>query len=104
MERGEDWEYAAVRKQWTVIERQRRVTKRLVAAFSLGLVAIVLFMLAVTPEACMYGRGAPNACDPVTSGPAFDALVIAGVAALGSGLWLCRSALSIHTRYGRNGC
>lgn len=103
MERGEDWEYAAVRNRWAAIERQRQVTRRLLAAFCLGLVAVVLFMFAVTPAACTYGRGVSNACSSVTTGPVFDALVVASVAALGVGLWLCRSALAVRTRNGYNG-
>lgn len=104
MERGEDWEHEAVRNRWVTIERQRRVMKRLVAAFFLGLVTIVLFVLALTPEACIFGRGTQNTCIPITSGVVFDVFVIAGIGALGGGLWLCLSALTIHTGYGRNGC
>lgn len=104
MERGEDWEYEAVRNRWTAIERQERVTKRLVAAFGLGLVAVVLFLIAMSSEACIHGLGTQNTCQPVTSGPVFDVLVIASVGAVGAGVWLCRSALAIHHQYGGNGC
>lgn len=104
MERGEQWEYEAVRNQWATIERQRRVMQRLVAAFCLGLVGLVLFMLAMTPEACIYGRGTQNTCIPVTSGVASDVFVIAGIGVLGGGLWLCISALTIETGSGGNGC
>lgn len=103
MERGEDWEYEAARARWTALERQRRVTRRLVAAFSLGLLALVFFLFAGASEACLYGRGVEHTCDPVTTGPAFALLVVAGATALGGGLWLCRDALDIHRRYGRNG-
>lgn len=104
MERGEDWEYEAVRARWTAIERRRRVTRRLVAAFSLGLLALVLLLLAVPQQACMYGRGLSNECSPVTAGAVEGGLVVAALVALAGGLWLCRSALVVHTRYGRNGC
>lgn len=104
MERGEDWEYEAVRARWTAIERRRRVTRRLVAAFFAGLVAVVLLLLAVPQEACMYGPGLPNTCNPATAGAVEGGLVIAALGALAVGLWLCRSAMVVHTRYGRNGC
>ena len=104
MERGEDWEYEAVRGRWTTLERQRRVTRRLVAAFSLGLFALVCLLFAVSTDACRYGWNVQNTCEPVTSGPVFALFVVAGTAALGGGLWLCYAALDVHHRYGRNGC
>lgn len=104
MERGEDWEYEAVRARWTVIERQRRVTRRLVVAFSLGLLALVCFLFAAASDACLYGRGVQHTCEPVTTGPVFALLVGGGTAALAGGLWLCHSALDTHRQYGRNGC
>lgn len=103
MERGEDWEHEAVETRWTAIERQRRVARRIVAAFVLGLVALVLFLLALTPEACTYGRGVSNTCQPVTTGAGTDVLVVAGLGALVGGLWFCRSALGIHTGGGTDG-
>lgn len=104
MERGEDWEYAAVQSRWATIRRQRRVTKRLVAAFLSGLLTVALFMLAATSEACVASWGVPTTCDPVVSGPVFDALVIAGTATLCGAVWFCLSALNIQAEYERNGC
>lgn len=103
MERGEDWERRAVSARWTALERQRRVTRRLVGAFSLGLVSAILFLAAMVPEACISGRGTQNACVSTTGGPTFAALVLLGIVALGAGVWLCRSALSIELRHRRNG-
>lgn len=103
MERGEDWERRAVRERWTALERQRCVTRRLVGAFSLGLVAAIVFLAAMVPEACISGRGTQNACISTTGDPTFTALVLVGSAALGGGVWLCRSARSIELRHRRNG-
>lgn len=93
MEWGTDWEYEAVRDQWAAIERQRRGATRLLAGGSLGLFAVVLLLLAATSEACIGDGGIPPQCVTVATGPIDIALTLTGVVALGSGLWLCWSAL-----------
>lgn len=88
MERGSEWEYEAVRRQWTTLEHQRRAANRLVAGTVLGLGGVVLFMLAAASHACIGDNGIVPRCVAVTPSPTNIGLGLVGMLALGSGLWL----------------
>lgn len=89
MERGTDWEYEAVRKQWHIMQRRRKDTNRLLLGAIFALLAVMLFLLAVVPEACIGDGGIPPTCTPITTGGIAIGLTLAGCFALASGTWFC---------------
>lgn len=96
MERGEDWEQEAVRKRWALMRCKRRVTKRLIGAFILGIVAVVFFLLAITPAACAQARGMNLGCIPLTTGHSYTNLIAFSIIVFSIGLWLSVVALRIE--------
>jgi hypothetical protein len=93
MERGTDWEYEAVRRQWATMERRRRATTRLLSGVTLCLAAVVLFMLALAGEACVGDAGIPPTCTAVVPDRLTVVLLGGSLLALVSGLRVCWSAV-----------
>lgn len=97
MERGTDEELAAVSREWRALERERRLTTRLLAGVSLVFVGVVatLVLVGLPLEACVYAHGlyAEN-CATGRLG-VLGQLALLGVAAgaLATGTWLSWGSL-----------
>lgn len=92
MERGTDEELAAVTREWQTLERERRLTTRLLVGVSLVFVgAVAMLVFAGLPlEVCIYSYGLqPDACTTGTLGIVGQTLLFGlGAGALGAGAWL----------------
>ncbi|WP_255150951.1 hypothetical protein [Halorarius halobius] len=92
MEQGTDRECAAVRREWRALERERRLTTRLLAGVALvfgGVVAALVFA-GLPLEACVYTYGlrADSCSTTAVSAAGRVALAAVAAAALVGGAWL----------------
>ena len=62
MELGTDWEREALQERWDALERQQRLTDRLVYGASLFGLGTLLLLLMVPNEVCDHGGGCPGQC------------------------------------------
>lgn len=93
MERGTEWEREAVRRRWTDLERTRRAATRLRAGLFLVFSGVTLLLVALATEACIHVGPWFHGCTEVVSRTVAVGLGLLVPAAVGSGLWLCWTAL-----------
>lgn len=97
MERGTDEELAAVSREWRALERERRLTTRLLVGVSLVFVGVVagLLLAGLPLEACVYTYGLePDSCATGTLGLLGQtALFAVAAGALAGGAWLSWESL-----------
>lgn len=73
---------------------RRRTATRLLGGLAATFGGLVLLMLAVGSEVCLFTPGgAARACTPVASSPTALLFGVTGSLALGTGLWLCLTSV-----------
>jgi len=93
MERGVEWERAAVCERWGELERQRRAARRLESGLVLCLTGLVLALLGSPSKACLEQGPWPHGCTAVVPTATSAVLLIGGFGAIAVGLVRCRRAL-----------
>ncbi|MFC7141103.1 hypothetical protein ACFQMA_14865 [Halosimplex aquaticum] len=94
MERGTDWERAAVRERWAEVARRERAARRLRTGAVLLLGGLVVTLTAVPGEACVEQGAWPHGCTAVVPAATRALLLAVGPAAVLAGLWVCWRTLS----------
>lgn len=100
MERGTEWERAAVRERWAELEERRggadrrRAARRLLAGAALLLWGLVFIVVSLPREACMDHRPWPQGCVAIVPVSTEALLLVGGPVAVVSGLLLCWRAVA----------
>lgn len=93
MERGADWERAAVRERWARLERSRRAARRLLAGAAAVLAGLSVLLFGLVTEACLSVGPWPHGCTAVVPPVTRLFLLSAGTVAILVGLRLGWTAM-----------